>query len=149
MVTAHRAVRLGLSSSTNTVEASRACCPSLLTSLLGCVHMRTVTVVVTLLLLPRLTCQLLVQMSLSFLSIWWWKVPSFLPLVLPALCCLSPVLPLDISLVWCWTSARAEGSCGMGQDAVKLKGFPMGACLLTWHFFGMSWAAMPPREQFE
>lgn len=36
MVTAHRAVRLGLSSSTNTVEASRACCPSLLTSLLGC-----------------------------------------------------------------------------------------------------------------
>lgn len=43
MVTAHRAVRLGLSSSTNTVEASRACCPSLLTSLLGCVHVRTVT----------------------------------------------------------------------------------------------------------
>lgn len=27
MVTAHRAVTLGLSSSTNTVEASRACCP--------------------------------------------------------------------------------------------------------------------------
>lgn len=70
MVTAHRAVRLGLSSSTNTVEASRACCRPLLTSLLGFVHVRTVTVAVTLLLLPRLATQLFVQMSLSFLSAW-------------------------------------------------------------------------------
>lgn len=37
----------------------------------------------------------------------------------------------------------------MGQDAVKLQGLPVGAFLLTGHFFGMSWAAMPPREQFE
>lgn len=149
MVTAHRAVRLGLSSSTNAVEACRACCPFLLTSLLGCVHMRTVTVAVTLLLLPKLTSQLLVQMSLSFVSIWSWKAPSFFPLVLPALCCLPSVLPLDTSLMWYWTSARAEGVCGTGHNAMKLRRLSTGACLLTRHFFGMSWATMPPREQFE